>query len=94
MKEDNQAIIIDEVKRILPHLRAEGNVTIVVFVDYDIKGDSNPEISWRREQVFSYLCETKDDKIMVDDSEHTQTLCNGDTGVDTLIARVKLIPTS
>jgi hypothetical protein len=92
MKEENQKIIRDEVARILPHLRAEGNVTVVVFVDYDIKSEEDIEISWRREQVFSYLCETKDDKLMLDDSSHTETFINGETGKDTVMANVSLMP--
>ena len=92
MKEENQAIIRDEVARILPYLRAEGNVTVVIFVDYDIKVEDDIETSWRREQVFSYLCETKDDKLMVDDSRHTEVLINGDTGKDLLMASMDLKP--
>ena len=89
MKRENQDIIVAEVKRILPHLDYEGNVTIVIFVDHDIK--TNPqedEVSWRREQVFSYLCETIDDKIMVDDAVHTDTLINGETG-ESMVLTVK-----
>lgn len=92
MKEENQKIIRDEVARILPHLKAEGNVTIVIFVDHDIKGDSDPEINWKREQVTSLLCETIDDKLMLDDSSHMEIFIDGNTGIDTKLSEVSILP--
>ncbi len=94
MKEECKEIIKKEVARLVEYLQENGEVSIVIMVDHHHSVEGSSECMWMREQVFSYLCETTDGKIQVDDSEHTQTLCNGDTGRDTLIARVKLTPTS
>lgn len=94
MKEVNKEFIKKEVARLVEYLQEEGDVTIVIFVDHHIVTtpfEEGEHTTWMREQVFSYIVETTDDKLMVDDSHHTQKLCNGDTGIDTTVADV-IIP--
>ena len=93
MKKENQEIIMNEVRRILPRLDHEGDVTIVIFVDHDCKVDADGDTeSWMREQVFSYLCETNDNRFIVDDAVHTDSRIDGKMGTSTVCTVTSLRP--